>query len=100
MTGIAAWLLVGLLVALGARLVAKAARWDRGLPPISAGILGSVLGGFVHDLTIRGDSVLALRGPSLAGSAIGAVLLLAVAYALGWTSSVSRRNEQPPELQG
>jgi hypothetical protein len=44
-------------------------------------------GGFVHDLTIRGDSVVDLKGPTLIGATIGSMLVLAAAYAVGWTTA-------------
>jgi uncharacterized membrane protein YeaQ/YmgE (transglycosylase-associated protein family) len=84
--GVIAWLLTGLLITAAARVLVRHVQGVRGTPTIGMGMLGAVLGGFGADLARVGDSVMAFRGPTLIGAAIGSILLLFLAYRLGWNA--------------
>lgn len=83
--GVLVWLLVAIIVAVASRVLWRYVPGDRPAPSMAAAILGGILGGFVHDLILRGDSVMNFRGPTVIGAVVGAVLLLVVAALIGWT---------------
>ena len=89
--GILAWIAIGIMIPVAGRLMARALDWHRDPPGIGAGLAGSILGGFLTDLTIRGDSVLNLNATTLVGALLGAVLVLASGYRLARSTATSRR---------
>ena len=83
--GALVWVFVAIGVAVASRVLWRYVPGDRPAPSMAAAILGGVLGGFVHDLILRGDSVMNFRGPTVIGAVVGAVILLGVAVLIGWS---------------
>jgi uncharacterized membrane protein YeaQ/YmgE (transglycosylase-associated protein family) len=83
--GLLVWLSVGMLLA----VIGKAlARWDLtgpvslGPPSLLAAVGGAVLGGFLVDMTVRGDSVTHLNPVTVVGAVVGTLLVLILAELL------------------
>ncbi len=83
--GLLAWLVIGIIVGLVARKVLTVVLPDRAAVPIAAVPVGSVIGGFVNDMALRGDSVMNFRGPTVLGAIIGSLVMIAILVAIGWT---------------
>jgi hypothetical protein len=78
--GVLAWLVTGTIVAVAVRAAAGARLIPAGSGSLLAGAAGGLLGGFISDLTIRGDSVMNFRGPTLIGAIVGSTILVALVY--------------------
>ncbi len=89
--GALAWSAIGFLMVYVARYAVHRLRLDGGMPSLGAGWVGAVLGGFLADLSLAGDSVMNFRGPTVLGAVIGATILIAITYRMGWTTR-SRRH--------
>ena len=87
MMGALAWSAVGLLTVFAARGVIHRFHLSGGMPPLSAGWIGGVLGGFLADMSLIGDSVLHFRGPTVLGAVLGAAVLITITYLVGWTTA-------------
>lgn len=76
--GFLAWLATGVVLAIVARLIGQSRLLPNGAPNGAAGPLGAVLGGFIADLVLRGDSVMNFRGPTLIGAVIGGIVMIVI----------------------
>lgn len=89
--GFMVWLVIGIVVAFAARRLLTLVLPNRAAVPVAGVPVGSVIGGFVHDIILRGDSVMNFRGPTVLGAIIGSVVIIAILVATGWTTSTDRR---------
>lgn len=89
--GALAWSAIGFLAVYLARSAVRRLQLEGGMPSLGAGWVGAVVGGFLADLSLAGDSVMNFQGPTVLGAAIGAVVLIAITYRAGWTTT-SRRH--------
>ncbi len=85
--GFLVWLVIGVVAALVTRRLLTLASPSRAAVPIAAVPVGSVIGGFVHDMILRGDSVMNFRGPTVLGAIIGSLVMIAILVAMGWTTT-------------
>lgn len=91
--GFLAWLVIGIVAALAARKLLTLVLPDRAAVPVAAVPVGSVIGGFVHDLILRGDSVMNFRGPTVLGAIVGSLVMIAILVAMGWTTTSTDRQD-------
>jgi uncharacterized membrane protein YeaQ/YmgE (transglycosylase-associated protein family) len=80
--GIALWTLTGIVVWAQARLIVALQPERHWGPSVGLALLGAIIGGFLSDLIVHGDSVMNFRGPTLIGAIVGAIVALAGSFLL------------------
>ena len=93
--GFLVWLIAGVLVGVVVRQAVRIRRPERGSPPLSAGAVGGLVGGYIADLVLKGDAVAHFRGPSVIGAIIGALILLGLFALVGWTARTNDDRREP-----
>ena len=77
--GLMLWIVVGTSIAVVGKVAASSPRWPFGSPSLLVTLGGAVVGGFLVDLAVRGDSVMHFKGPTLIGAIVGSLVVWALA---------------------
>lgn len=88
--GFLIWMFAAILLWALARLFIWVRPHDGWTPNVGLALLGGVLGGFVFDLGLRGDSAMNFRGPTLIGAVVGTLALLIVSLVFARTPAAPR----------
>ena len=89
--GFLAWFTIGCIVAAAVHAAGPTRLAPRGAPTFVAATLGAVIGGFVADVMLRGDSVMNFHGPTAIGALAGAIVMIGL-FSLGTWGSDDRRS--------
>lgn len=90
--GFLIWLGAGLVVWAAVRLLLGRPGADTRAPGLTTSLLAAILGGYLGDLMLRGDSVLHFRGPTLIGAVMGVLVLMVVENGVAWATRSSHRS--------
>ena len=77
--GIIMWIVIGITLAVIGKAIARARQWTTE-PSLLVGIGAAVLGGFLVDIAVRGDSVIHFKGPTLIGAVTATVIVFGLSH--------------------